>query len=355
MGWSHHRPHQGTDTTPAHCCRILRMWPANKTDGTRGTFGPTGPEVSQSSKVPSSGWFRDPWDNIFRGKKGLKNRPQSHHWKPNYSSGRNFSKSFEMHRGSHPSPWEGSSSDLQGTASLGWILSQGLWFRSGCGSETSCFMALHVGLGKKSLSFQKRALNCRTRFSGSQISILLSHLWTSVSKQLPDISQMTILGKGKSCPRNACLLCADCKGSLDEHRWRSLVFGQVNHTPTDSGFQNFHPPIQARKLLYWLKLFTMETVHGYLGNHWLISLTALFHWGMSEHFFFSPHFILVSWGSSLLSLEDNSIDEEILDLFSFSSSLMEYLGRFLEMMCLLLKIFDVQWKFTLTYLINFLN
>lgn len=205
-----------------------------------------------------------------------------------------------LHRGSHPSPWEGGSSDLQGTASLGWIFSQGLWFRSGCGSETSCFMALHVGLGKKSLSFQERALNCRTRFSGSQISILLSHLWTSVSKQLPDISQMTILGKGKSCPRNACLLCADCKGSLDEHRWRSLYLVRWITPPQTQGFK-ISPFIQAQKLLYWLKLFMMEAIHGYLGNHWLISLTALFHWGMSEHYFFFPfHFSIMGKFSSFL-------------------------------------------------------
>lgn len=68
---------------------------------------------------------------------------------------------------------------------------------------------------------------------------------------------------------------------------------------------------------------------------------------------FFSHSILVSWGSSLLSLEDNSIDQEILDLFSFSSSLMEYLGYFLEAMCLHLKIFDIQSTFMLMYLMNF--
>lgn len=215
----------------------------------------------------------------------------------------------QLHHGSHHSPWKGRSSDLQGTASLGWILSQGLWFRSGCGSENLVFYGSPRRSWKKTLGFQKRALNCRTRFSGSQISILLSHPWTSVCKQLPDISQMTIFGKGKSCPRNACLLCADCKGSLDEHRWRSLYLVRWITPPQTQGFK-ISPFIQAQKLLYWLKLCMMETILGYLGNHWLISLTALFHWGMSEQFlyFFFPHFILISWGSSLLSLEDNSID-----------------------------------------------
>lgn len=72
-------------------------------------------------------------------------------------------------------------------------------------------------------------------------------------------------------------------------------------------------------------------------------------------FFFSPHFVLVSWGSSPLSLEDDSIDWEILHIFCFSSSFMIYLGYFLETMCLHLKIFDLQSTFMLVYLINFFN
>lgn len=126
----------------------------------------------------------------------------------------------QLHHGSHPSQCAGSSSALQGTATLWWSPQPGIsvqvsvWFWS--------LMKLSTYVLKK-LSFQSRVLNYRIQFSGSQISTLLSHLWIFISKWLPDKSQMTILGEGKSCPRNAYFLFADCNGSLDrEHRWRSL-------------------------------------------------------------------------------------------------------------------------------------
>lgn len=104
-----------------------------------------------------------------------------------------------------PTPWLPSQPVCRKHLPSDEVLSQG--FQLACGSEASCFTVFNVGMEKP--WFLELSLNYRAKFSGSQISILQSHLWPFVSQQFPDISQMTALGKGKSCPRNACFLFAD--------------------------------------------------------------------------------------------------------------------------------------------------
>lgn len=115
------------------------------------------------------------------------------------------------------------------------------------------------------------------------------------------------------------------------------VFGQVNHTPTDSEFQNFtlHPSLKVALLA------KVDRNYPWISQQSLtyLSVTAcVFHLGMSWLFIFTFHFNTMGKFPTFLKRQFNRLVSLGFTLLSF---LIVYLGYFLKMMCLHIRILHI--------------